>query len=157
MIKICKVCGKEFEGKANSTVCSGVCRLEYQKQYQIQYKQENKDYLKNYNKRWYAMHNNQPVPKKVSKQDSLDNIVCLKKPNKPKAMPDTYKASSWGRKYWKAERLDKIVMLSSALSKWNIARLSYGQLSAIFESGRYMTMLYDVLSLEEQAKHEAIT
>lgn len=154
MIKICKVCGKEFEGKINSTVCSGICRIEYQRQYQLKYKQENKDYLKNYNQRWYAMHNNQPVPSKVEKE-TINNIISLKDQKKPKAIPDTYKSSSWGRKYWNAERLDKIVMLSSALGKWNLERLTYGQLSAIYDSGRYMTLLYKVLSLEEGLKHEA--
>ena len=154
MKKICKVCGKEFEGRVNSTVCSGTCRIEYQKQYQLKYKQENKEYVKNYNQRWYAMHSNQPVSKKIP-EEVLNNVVTLKAQKKPKTMPDNYKASSWGRKYWKADRLDKIVMLSSALSKWNLERLTYGQLSAIFESGRYMTLLYKVLRLEEGLKNEA--
>lgn len=158
MIKVCKVCGKEFEGKANSTVCSGVCRLEYQKEYQKKYKKENRDYLSNYNRRWYAMRNNMPIPKKVTK-DQINNLDVevvknsdIIKP-KPKAIPDIYKASSWGRKYYKAERLDRIIFLSSALSRHGIAYMSYGQLSAIYESGRYMKLLYQVLSAEARA-HE---
>lgn len=155
MIRVCIICGKEFEGRYNASVCSGVCRIEYQRRYQQQYKQKNKDYIQNYNKRWYAMHNNKPLPKKVSKEDIIANIVTLKVREPKKVMPDIYKGSSWGKRYWKADRLDRIVYLSSALSKHGLSYLTYGQLSAIYEEKKYMDLLYKVLLLEEVQSHEA--
>ena len=153
MIKICMVCGKQFDGGPKAKLCSGACRIEHQREYQRNYKRANSELIKSYNQRVYAMKSNQ-TPKNT-REDVINNIVKAT-PTKSKAIPDNYKASAWGKKYYRADRLDKIVVLSSALSKWNLEHMTYGYLSAIFESGRYFTMLYKVLELEAK-EHETIS
>lgn len=162
MIKICKICGREFEGRANRDYCSGQCRMEAKNRYMKQYRQENRDKIK---KQQHDIYRQKCC--KVATIAKSDNIALeFETEPKPKPiprlkpknyMPDKFKGSNWGRKYYKADRLDKIVMLSSALSKYEIEHLSYGKLSAMFESGRYFSLLNRVLTIkaEERSKHEA--
>lgn len=78
----------------------------------------------------------------------MGQVVKVYKP-KTKPMPESYKASSWGKTYYKAERLDRIVMLSRALSEYNLEKLTYGYLSAMYETGAYMRLLNQVLKIKE--------
>lgn len=162
MIRVCKICGKEFEGRSNKEICSAACRQEAKVRYMKEYRSANREKIQQKQKEWYCK---QLVRK--PKITSSDNIPLEIEPEpqpkpapklKPKNyIPDKFKGSSWGKKYYKALRIDKIVMLSSALSQYGIEHLSYGKLSAMFESGRYFTLLNKVLTIkaEERGTHEA--
>lgn len=54
--KICPICGKEFDYKPNTTICSDEkcqkARMKaYSKIYKIEHKKENRDYMKKYKAR----------------------------------------------------------------------------------------------------------
>lgn len=162
MIRVCKICGKEFEGRANNTLCSGVCRMEAKRRYQNEYRSLNRDKIKQQQHENYCKRKIGAPTIASSDNIALDFALDPQtkteaKPTKREPMPDKFKGSLWGRKYYKTDRMEKIVMLSSALSKYGIEKLSYGQLSAMFESGRYFSLLNRVLTIkaEERSKHEA--
>lgn len=146
MIRTCIVCGKQFEGRGNKKVCSGICRLENKRLYQAQYR---KLYPEKCKKTW-----NDCYHKKREAQRKLDiKITPDPKPKRKKQpMPDIYKSSEWGKDYYRADRLTQISMLSGELSKYEIANVSYGYLSAIFESGRYFSLLKQILSIKAEER-----
>ena len=114
--------------------------LSSEKKYQREYKKSNWDAIKASQRKWY----NENVKEEAATATATISYVK----QKPKAMPDVYRSSRWGSIYYKAERLDRIVMLSTALSIYNIEKISYGYLSAIYESSRYMTLLYKILKIK---------
>ena len=148
MIKVCTICGKTYEGRFNSKVCSFECKAEAKRRYQVQYKKDNKEAIKYYNARWYAKSHGGPMPTRERK--NMDTISLKQQKGKKVRIPDIYRFSKWGRKYYQAERLDRIVMLSTALYEYGIERLTYGYLSAMYENGRYMTLLYKVLKIKDE-------
>lgn len=161
MIRVCKICGREFEGRANRDYCSAVCRMEGKRRYQQEYRELNRDKVKQQQHEKYCKRKQGALTIARSDNIALDFDLDPQpkpeaKPTKREPMPDKFKGSQWGRKYYRADRMDKIVMLSSALSKYGIEKLSYGQLSAIFESGRYFTLLKRVLAIkaEERRNYE---
>ena len=145
MIKKCIICGKEFENIRNAKTCSKACRAEAIKKYQREYRRSNWDIIKDKQKEYY---DNRFQRKQVNEDIIVGQVVKVYKPKKM-PMPDSYKASSWGKTYYKAERLDRIVMLSRALSEYNLEKLTYGYLSAMYETGAYMRLLNQVLKIKE--------
>lgn len=156
--RTCIICGSKFMGRANATLCSGPCRLEYKRRYSREYKKMNYESIRSYQKQWRECGSKKGKedtekehkrPEEGIKGKVMENIKDEKaKAERRKSAPDIYRASKWGRIYWEAERLDRIVMLSTAIAKYNIDKMTYGYLSAIYESGRYMTMLYKVLQIK---------
>ena len=163
MIRVCKICGKQFEGRSNKEICSAACRQEAKVRYMKEYRSANREKIQQKQKEWYC----KQLARKP-KITSSDNIALDIEPEpqpepqpepapklKPKNyIPDKFKGSSWGKKYYKALRIDKIVMLSSALSEYGIEYLSYGQLSAMFESGCYSKLLNRVLTIKVEERRE---
>ena len=159
MIRTCTICGKQFEGRANATVCSGVCRLEAKRRYQREYKSSHYEKIKNYQKKsWYKQ---KAIEKafNITKSDNIALDVAAVAPPKPKRKPKPLEHkkiatdSKWAKKYAEADRLTKIAMLSWALDKLGIAHLSYGQLSTKWLTHEYYSLLQQVLN---RAKEEAI-
>lgn len=145
MIRTCVICGKQFQGRANATLCSGICRLESKRRYQREYTSINREKIKEQKRNYYKI-------------ASSDNIALKFAPDpkpKPKPKPrkklrsDMFKGSKWARDYYNANRLVQISMLSAALSEYEIAHLSYGQLSLIDDTEKYYSYLKQVLSLKE--------
>lgn len=152
MIKVCKICGKEFEGRANSCICSGACRLEAQKEYQKEYKKRYPDKVKARQRKWW--NDNRAFMPEIK---SSDNIALAnvsdpkpKESKKKKKAEPKYTGSQWAEDYTTADRLTKISMLSKELSKYDIVHLSYGVLSTMWDSGRYEALLHKVLRIKEQ-------
>ncbi len=154
MIRTCIICGKQFEGRANATICSGVCRLEYKRRYQIKYKSLNREKVKEQQRKSYAKNYSAAV--NITSSDNIAlNIAPDPKPKrkpKPKLKyrPEIFKDSQWGRDYYKSDRLVQISMLSAALSKYEIEHLSYGQLSLIDGTEKYYSYLKQVLNIKKQ-------
>ena len=48
--KICKMCGKEFQGKTRACYCSPRCRLDYQADYAKRYREANREKVRKYNR-----------------------------------------------------------------------------------------------------------
>lgn len=160
MRKICKICGNEFEGRANREYCSGACKIEAKKIYQREYKKSHYEKIKNYQKKsWYKQ---KAIEKafNITKSDNiaLDSAAAAPAPKRNyKPKPQEHKKiatdSKWAKKYAEADRLTKIAMLSWALDKLEIAHLSYGQLSTKWLTHEYYNLLQQVLN---RAKEEAI-
>ena len=152
MIVKCRICGKEFKGRANSCICSGACRLEAQKEYQKKYRMLYPNKVKERQRKWW--NENRAVMPEIK---SSDNIALAnvsdpkpKASKKKKKVEPKYTGSKWAEDYTNADRLTKISMLSKELSKYDIAHVSYGVLSTLWDSGRYEALLHKVLRIKEQ-------
>jgi len=143
MIIKCIVCGKEFDGRGNKKVCSGVCRLENKRRYMEKYREL---YPEKCKKSWRDSQH-----KKREEQRKLDININAdpKKKIKKEYIPEIFKKSIWGIDYSHCDRLTQISMLSAVLSQYNIAHLSYGYLSAIWDTEKYKSYLNRVLTLKE--------
>lgn len=157
MIKTCVICGKEFEGRANATTCSGECRLEAKKNYQRVYVKNHRDKIRKYQRENWAKRKAIEKAYHITKSDNiaLDIAAAAKPKPKPKIKPQEHKKiatdSKWAKMYAAADRLTKIAMLSWALDKLGIAHLSYGQLSTKWLTHEYYSLLQQVLN---RAKEE---
>lgn len=161
MIRTCTICGKQFEGRPNSNVCSGACRLESKRRYMAKYREENSEKIAEDKRKWYfrkkgAAFVPKPKPKEEAapaKEDTLE-LINVKNTNGyfiAHSAKTICKDSRWGRKYLKRDRLEQIVMLSAELSQHGIARISYGYLSAMwtYEPRRYLNLLKAVVDAKE--------
>lgn len=161
MIRTCTICGKLFEGRANATVCSGVCRLEAKRRYQREYKASHYDKIKTYQRENWAKRKAIEKAYGITKSDNIALEFAAAAPpkanHKTKPKPLEHKKiakdSKWAKTYAAADRLTKIAMLSWALDKLGIAHLSYGQLSTKWLTHEYYSLLQQVLN---RAKEEAI-
>lgn len=158
MKKICKICGNEFEGRANRDCCSGVCKMEAKTIYQREYRKINHEKIKDSQKKSYYKQKAIEKAFNITKSDNiaLDGVAAAPKPKrKPKTQEHKKIAtdSKWAKEYAEADRLTKIAMLSGALAKLEIAHLSYGQLSTKWLTHEYYSLLQQVL---DRAKEEAI-
>ena len=150
MIRSCKICGKQFEGRADATLCSGTCRLEAKRRYAKEYRECHGDRVRAAQRKWW--NNNRAKPVVISQSDNLDLTFesAPKKKNKKKTPEPKYTGSKWAKVYTKANRLTKISMLSWQLSKLEIAHLSYGELSLIWDTEKYNNLLYKVLKIKQE-------
>lgn len=128
MIRTCVICGTQFEGRPNALCCSGPCRLEHKKRYNIAYRDKHYSSIQEGKRKWYA--------KKMDIQFKPKEEPEVKESEIPKSIKHTpaytiCRSSRWGRRYLRLDRMEQIVALSTELSKLNIARLTYGYLSAI--------------------------
>lgn len=161
MKKICKICGNEFEGRANRDYCSGVCKMEAKTIYQREYRKINLEKIKDSQKKSYYKQKAIEKEFNITKSDNiaLDGAAADPPDPKPKRKPKTQEHkkiatdSKWAKEYAEADRLTKIAMLSWALDKLGIAHLSYGQLSTKWLTHEYYSLLQQVLN---RAKEEAI-
>ena len=161
MKKICKICGNEFEGRANRDCCSGVCKMEAKTIYQREYRKINHEKIKDSQKKSYYKQKAIEKAFNITKSDNIAQDVAAAAPPdpKPKRKPKTQEHkkiatdSKWAKEYAEADRLTKIAMLSGALAKLEIAHLSYGQLSTKWLTHEYYSLLQQVL---DRAKEEAI-
>lgn len=159
MKKICKICGNEFEGRANREYCSGICKMEAKRRYQRAYKKINYDKIKTYQREYYPKRKAIEKGFNITESDNiaLDIAAAAAPKTKRKPKPLEHKKiatdSKWAKTYAKADRLTKISMLSWALDKLGIAHLSYGQLSTKWLTNEYYSLLQQVLN---RAKEEAI-
>lgn len=157
MIKACRICGKQFEGRANRELCSAACRIEAKKIYQREYKKSHYEAIKTYQRVNWAKR--KAIEKAYgltqSNNIALDSAADPKRKRKPKPLEHKKIAtdSKWAKVYAAADRLTKIAMLSWALDKLGIAHLSYGQLSTKWLTHEYYSLLQQVLN---RAKEEAI-
>ena len=156
MIRVCRICGKEFKGRANACICSGTCRLEAQKEYQKKYRMLYPNKVKERQRKWW--NENRAVMPEIK---SSDNIALAnvsdpkpKASKKKKKVEPKYTGSIWADDYTNADRLTKISMLSNELSKYEIAHLSYGSLSTLWNTGRYEALLHKVLRIKEQEEQK---
>ena len=159
MIKACRICGKQFEGRANRELCSAACRIEAKKIYQREYKKSHYEEIKTYQRVNWAKRKAIEKAFNITKSDNIDLDSAAAAPPKPKRKPKPLEHkkiatdSKWAKKYAEADRLTKIAMLSWALDKLEIAHLSYGQLSTKWLTHEYYSLLQQVLN---RAKKEAI-
>lgn len=160
MIKACRICGKQFEGRANREICSASCRIEAKKIYQREYKKSHYEKIKSYQRENWAKRKAIEKAFNITKSDNIAiNSAAAapdpKRKRKPKPLYHKKIAtdSKWAKTYTKADRLTKISMLSWALDKLGIAHLSYGQLSTKWLTNEYYSLLQQVLN---RAKEEAI-
>lgn len=152
MIVKCRICGKEFKGRANASICSAACRAEARKEYQKKYRMLYPDKVKARQRKWW--NENRAVMPEIKSSDNIALAnVSEPKPKaskKKKKVEPKYTGSKWADYYTKADRLTKISMLSKELSKYDIAHLSYGSLSTLWNTGRYEALLHKVLRIKEQ-------
>lgn len=163
MRKICKICGNEFEGRANREYCSGVCKIEAKRRYQREYRASHYEKIKNYQKKsWYKQ---KAIEKafNITKSDNiaLDSAAAAPAPKRNyKPKPQEHKKiatdSKWAKTYAAADRLTKIAMLSWALDKLEIAHLSYGQLSTKWLTYEYYSLLQQVLDKVKEIDKEGL-
>ena len=159
MIRTCTICGKLFEGRANATVCSGVCRLESKRRYQREYRAIHYDKIKTYQRENWAKRKAIEKAYGITNSDNIALDFAAAATPKPKRKPKPLEhkkiatESKWAKTYAKADRLTKISMLSWALDKLGIAHLSYGQLSTKWLTNEYYSLLQQVLN---RAKEEVI-
>lgn len=158
MIVKCRICGKEFKGRANSCICSGACRLEAQKEYQKKYRLLYSNKVKDRQRKWW--NDNRAKTQEIKRSDNiaLANVATSdpkpKKAKKKKKVEPKYTGSKWAEDYTNADRLTKISMLSKELSKYDIAHVSYGVLSTLWDSDRYEALLHKVLRTKEQEEQK---
>lgn len=147
MKKVCMICGKTFEGRANATVCSGVCRLEAKKLYAKEYKEKYPNKVKKSQKDHYEkVKSEKQIMHQPEEVKPKRKIVYVKDESEADKLRNLCKESKWGRKYKSAFRLDQIAMLSWALDYLGIARMSYGDLSVIYDTPKYDSLLKRVLN-----------
>lgn len=149
MLKICAICGKEFDGGPRAKVCSGPCRLEEKRRYNKEYREKHFSSIREQKAKWYAKSKGKVFvpPAETPKEEEF-------KVDKSKDYRGTLyicRSSVWGRRWLKKDRLEQIVSLSTELSRHNIAKLSYGQLSAMEEKerNRYNGLLEKVVKAKE--------
>ena len=155
---ICCICGKEFNGRANATVCSAICRMERNKRYAAKYRKKNPDKVRAQQRAYWNKTNVTEELDKIKQSDNLDltfNPVVApdpkpKKKKKAKKPQPQYTGSKWAKVYTKADRLTKISMLSGALSLYEIAHLTYGQLSLIWDTDKYNKLLQQVVNRKRE-------
>lgn len=151
MIRVCKICGKEFEGRANASICSGACRLAAQRIYQKEYNLRNPDKAKASKRAYWNKTHAKEAAVTITDSDNLDltfEPVKRKKKKSKKRLPK-YKGSKWAEVYSNSDRLTRIAMLSGELSKYEIAHLSYGALSLIWDTEKYKRLLDRVLKIKK--------
>jgi len=151
MIRVCKICGKEFNGRPNASLCSGACRLAAQRIYQKEYNLRNPEKSKAAKRAYWNRTHNKEDAVTITDSDNLDltfEPVKRKKKKSKKRLPK-YKGSKWADVYSKADRLTRISMLSGALSKYEIEHLSYGYLSLIWDTEKYKRLLDRVLKIKK--------
>lgn len=160
MRKICKICGNEFEGRANRDYCSAPCKMEARKIYYREYRESHSDKIKTYQRENWAKRKAIEKAFNITKSDNVALDIAAAAPTpkqKHKPKPQEHKKiatdSKWAKTYAAADRLTKIAMLSGALAKLEIAHLSYGQLSTKWLTHEYYSLLQQVLN---RAKEEAI-
>lgn len=147
MKKVCRICGKTFEGRANATVCSGVCRLEAKKLYAKEYKEKYPNKVKKSQKDHYEkVKNEKQIMQQLEEVKPKRKIAYVRNETEAEKYRNLCKESKWGRKYKAACRLDQIAMLSWALDYLGIARMSYGDLSVIYYTQKYDDLLKRVLN-----------
>jgi len=152
MIRVCKICGKEFEGRANASICSGACRLEAQRIYQKEYSLRNPEKSKASKRAYWNKTQSKEAAVAGTDSDNLDlNFKSVKqKKKKAKKRLPKYKGSKWAEVYSKSDRLTRISMLSGELSRYEIDHLSYGDLSLICDTEKYKRLLDRVLKIKQQ-------
>lgn len=152
MICTCKICGKKFEGRANGCICSGICRDQAKRDYAKKYRMSYPDRVKQNYKRCYE--NRKP---NITSSDNIAFDIAAAAPKQkpkqnPMPKPRNHKKiatdSNWAKVYAAADRLTKIAMLSSELSRLEIEHISYGQLSLIWLTQRYYSLLQQVLDIK---------
>lgn len=162
MICTCRICGKKYDGRPNSCICSDVCRREAQRIYQKEYRMRNPDKSRKAKLDYWNKKKLENLAfKKELKSDNIDLDAPKPKP-KSKSKPKTkdHKPininSKWAEIYNSADRLTKLSMLSEALIKHDIAKLSYGKLSLIWLTDEYYRLLQQVLKIraEEEKKQK---
>ena len=147
MKKVCRICGKTFDGRANATVCSGVCRLEAKKLYAKEYKEKYPNKVKKSQKDHYEkVKNEKQIMQQLEEVKPKRKIAYVRNETEAEKLRNLCKESKWGRKYKAAYRLDQIAMLSWALDYLGIARMSYGDLSVIYYTQKYDSLLKRVLN-----------
>ena len=152
MIRVCKICGKEFEGRFNASVCSPECKKENARIKAREYRECNAEKVRAAQRKWW----NENRAVNITQSDNLDlgfatKEIKSKKSIKTKAKPEPkYTGSKWAKDYTKANRLTKISMLSWQLSKHEIAHLSYGELSLIWDTEKYNNLLKRILDIKRQ-------
>lgn len=161
ILKKCIICGRQFEGRPNSTLCSGACRIEYKRRYMEKYRKENREKLAEDKRKWYCQNKGIPFyrkketkPKEPTKVEKPAPIITEKNPKEFYIANESKiicKNSTWGRKYLRRDRLEQIVFLSTELSKLSIEKLSYGELSAIrtYDKYYYLKLLKAVVDAKE--------
>ena len=151
MIRICKICGKEFEGRYNSFLCSTECKRENARIKARKYRECNPEKIKAAQRKWW----NENRAINITQSDNLDITFTPKKSSPKKKKPEPkYNSSKWAKVYTKADRLTKISMLSWQLSKNEIEHLSYGELSIIWDTEKYNNLLKKVLDLKQQEERK---
>lgn len=164
MIVKCRICGREFKGRANASICSAACRAEARKEYQKKYRMLYPNKVKARQRKWWA--ENRAAKPEIKSSDNLDlKFNSAPKESKPKRNTTEWlkeenkkyeqfkklcERSEWGKQYYNADRITEISMLSGELSKYDIAHLSYGSLSTLWNTGRYEALLHKVLRIKEQ-------
>ena len=141
-LRTCKICGKQFEGRFNSTLCSDECKRENKRIYAQEYRTAYTDKIRERQRQWWNEH-------KAVNITSADLQESKRKKNKKHNEPK-YTGSKWAKLYTKGDRLTRIAMLSWALSQYNIAHLSYGYLSLIWDTEKYNLLLQQVVRLKRQ-------
>ncbi len=154
MIVKCRICGKEFKGRANASICSAACRAEARKEYQKKYRMLYPNKVKDRQRKWWSENRAKMPEIKSSDNIALANVSESKASRKRKKVEPKYTGSKWADDYTNADRLTKISMLSNELSKYDIAHLSYGVLSTMWDSGRYEALLHKVLRIKEQEEQQ---
>lgn len=153
MIRVCKICGKEFEGRANASICSGACRLAAQRIYQKEYNLRNPEKAKASKRAYWNRTHNKEDAVTITDSDNLDlnfeSVKPKRKKKKAKKKLPKYKGSKWAEVYSNSDRLTRIAMLSGELSKYEIADLSYGALSLIWDTEKYKRLLDRVLKIKK--------
>ena len=158
MIKVCKICKKEFEAKrVNASLCSDECKREARRRYAETYRLANPEKVRERQRKWW--HDNRAINPEIKGSDNLDITIESdpkpKKKKKAKKAPlPKYTGSKWAKIYTKADRLTKISMLSGALSQHEIAHLSYGKLSTMWCTDKYNSLLQQVIKIKQQEEHK---
>lgn len=160
MICICRICGREYEGRAGGCICSEECKKEAARRHQKEYRSKHPEkvkasYIKCMSKKsnkdraedmlyTYAVKSSDSI--KIEGHAPQVNIVRARKHKK---IPHD---SLWAAKYDAADRATKLSMLSGALSKLDIAHLSYGYLSPMWLKSEYYQLLQQCLDKAREGK-----
>lgn len=150
---ICKICGREFEGRANRMYCSDTCRFEAHKDYQKEYYQKNREKINAKNKEWLRKKYSKYYTPKAPDIEPSPEPEPKPEPKKKKPLRK-YKGSAWAKIYSDADRLTRISMLSCELDHYKIAKLSYGFLSTLWETPKYERLLQQVLKIKQKEEGE---
>lgn len=129
MKKICVVCGKEFTTDVkNQVTCSHACRYERKKQISNEYRKAHPEKMREYQRR--------ATSKKLEEikkpKSDIKNLAVTQRA--VKALDDDPK---WIKNYCEGDRLTKISMLAIALVDYQIALITYGKLSTLWNTDQY--------------------